>query len=148
MLTGCLPYTVEPFNITALHAKMLENKMNPIPDHLSESKGIATIMAWNETIITSLSLSLSLACKDLLKQLLKSNPTDRIQMPGIMSHPWMNEGHTLPFGPAPFPNKLQGTDVDADIMQHMVYVLKVRTGINNLMIYVITVLSFSLAQGY
>lgn len=35
MLTGCLPYTVEPFNITALHAKMLENKMNPIPDHLS-----------------------------------------------------------------------------------------------------------------
>lgn len=35
MLTGCLPYTVEPFNITALHAKMLENKMNPIPDSLS-----------------------------------------------------------------------------------------------------------------
>ena len=35
MLTGYLPYTVEPFNITALHAKMLENKMNPIPDHLS-----------------------------------------------------------------------------------------------------------------
>ena len=38
MLTGCLPYTVEPFNITALHAKMLENKMNPIPDHLSASE--------------------------------------------------------------------------------------------------------------
>ena len=38
MLTGCLPYTVEPFNITALHAKMLENKMNPIPDNLSNSK--------------------------------------------------------------------------------------------------------------
>ena len=38
MLTGCLPYTVEPFNITALHAKMLENKMNPIPEHLSKSK--------------------------------------------------------------------------------------------------------------
>jgi len=37
MLTGCLPYTVEPFNITTLHAKMLENKMNPIPEHLSES---------------------------------------------------------------------------------------------------------------
>ena len=35
MLTGCLPYTVEPFNITALHAKMLENKMNPIPSSLS-----------------------------------------------------------------------------------------------------------------
>ena len=35
MLTGCLPYTVEPFNITALHAKMLENKMNPIPEELT-----------------------------------------------------------------------------------------------------------------
>lgn len=42
MLTGCLPYTVEPFNITALHAKMLENKMNPIPDHLSACKFIGT----------------------------------------------------------------------------------------------------------
>lgn len=38
MLTGCLPYTVEPFNITALHAKMLENKMNPIPSTLSKGK--------------------------------------------------------------------------------------------------------------
>lgn len=36
MLTGQLPYTVEPFNITALHAKMLENRMNPIPENLSE----------------------------------------------------------------------------------------------------------------
>ena len=38
MLTGALPYTVEPFNITALHAKMLQNKMNPIPAHLSDSE--------------------------------------------------------------------------------------------------------------
>ena len=38
MLTGRLPFTVEPFNIAALHAKMLENKMEPIPDHLSSSK--------------------------------------------------------------------------------------------------------------
>ena len=39
MLTGCLPYTVEPFNITALHAKMLDNKMNDIPDRLSPGMG-------------------------------------------------------------------------------------------------------------
>lgn len=38
MLTGCLPYTVDPFNITALHAKMLENKMNPIPSNLSPGR--------------------------------------------------------------------------------------------------------------
>ena len=35
MLTGSLPFTVEPFNISVLHAKMLDNKMNPIPDHIS-----------------------------------------------------------------------------------------------------------------
>lgn len=40
MLTGCLPFTVEPFNITTLHAKMLQNKMNPIPDHISPSKSM------------------------------------------------------------------------------------------------------------
>jgi Neu-associated kinase len=38
MLTGCLPFTVEPFNITALHAKMLQNKMNPIPNHISKGQ--------------------------------------------------------------------------------------------------------------
>ena len=38
MLTGFLPYTVDPFNITALHAKMLENKMNPIPTTLTPGR--------------------------------------------------------------------------------------------------------------
>jgi hypothetical protein len=37
MLTGSLPFTVEPFNISVLHAKMLDNKMNPIPERLSAS---------------------------------------------------------------------------------------------------------------
>lgn len=41
MLTGCLPFTVEPFNITALHAKMLQNKINPIPDHLSHGEFVS-----------------------------------------------------------------------------------------------------------
>ncbi len=68
-------------------------------------------------------------CKDLLKQLLRSNPDERMKMPGIMSHPWMNEGHTLPFGPAVavFPNKIQLADINTDILQHMVHVLKVNT---------------------
>ncbi len=38
MLVGDLPFKVEPFNITALHAKMLQNKMNPIPDWVSDSE--------------------------------------------------------------------------------------------------------------
>ena len=38
MLTGNLPFTVEPFNIKALHNKMLKAEMNPIPDHLSDGR--------------------------------------------------------------------------------------------------------------
>ena len=64
-------------------------------------------------------------CKDLLKQLLRSNPDERVKMPDIMRHSWMNEGHTLPFGPARFPNKLEPSDVNTDILQHMVHHLKV-----------------------
>ena len=35
MLVGSLPFTVEPFNIKALHKKMLNGEINPIPAHLS-----------------------------------------------------------------------------------------------------------------
>lgn len=40
MLTGNLPFTVEPFNIKSLYNKMMKNEMNPIPEHLSKSKFI------------------------------------------------------------------------------------------------------------
>lgn len=38
MLTGNLPFTVEPFTIKALHNKMLNGDMNPMPENLSKSK--------------------------------------------------------------------------------------------------------------
>lgn len=41
MLTGNLPFTVEPFTIRALHSKMIKGEMNPIPDHMSKGKQIA-----------------------------------------------------------------------------------------------------------
>jgi hypothetical protein len=37
MLTGNLPFTVEPFNIKSLYNKMMKNEMNAIPEHLSKS---------------------------------------------------------------------------------------------------------------
>ena len=57
MLTGCLPYTVEPFNITTLHAKMLENKMNPIPDHLSASESTLRPTHQGATYTSTLGMS-------------------------------------------------------------------------------------------
>lgn len=38
MLTGNLPFTVEPFNIKALHTKMLHGDMNAIPETLSSGE--------------------------------------------------------------------------------------------------------------
>ncbi|KAF7246884.1 Hormonally up-regulated neu tumor-associated kinase [Varanus komodoensis] len=35
MLTGTLPFTVEPFNIKQLHLKMVNGEMNPIPPNIS-----------------------------------------------------------------------------------------------------------------
>ncbi|KAH0622120.1 hypothetical protein JD844_024138 [Phrynosoma platyrhinos] len=38
MLTGTLPFTVEPFNIKQLHLKMVNGEMNPIPPNVSTGK--------------------------------------------------------------------------------------------------------------
>ena len=47
-------------------------------------------------------------------------------MVAIMSHPWMvADGASLK--PHPFPNKLSANDVNEDIVEHMVHVLKVST---------------------
>lgn len=46
-------------------------------------------------------------------------------MAEIMEHPWMNEGHHLPFGPHPFPNKLRHHDICEEIVEHMVHTLNV-----------------------
>lgn len=35
MLTGTLPFTVEPFNIKQLHLKMINGEMNPLPPDVS-----------------------------------------------------------------------------------------------------------------
>lgn len=120
MLTGCLPYTVEPFNITALHAKMLENKMNPIPSTLSKGKCLQYSTTGGGYYIASDLIE----CSDLLQQLLTSDPALRIKMPELMAHTWMTEGNSA-LKPHPFPNKLCANDVNEDIVEHMVHVLKV-----------------------
>ena len=153
MLTGALPYTVEPFNITALHAKMLQNKMNPIPSHLTDSEccthahtlthcqhlvagvgpcRLGSMPPITHSIDTSLCLSIipltyfpPQGCRDLLTKMLVSNPEHRITMAEVFNHPWLNENHRLPFQPAPYPNRTTQADIDDDVIEHMVNTLKV-----------------------
>lgn len=40
MLTGTLPFTVEPFNIKQLHQKMLIGEISPIPSDISPGKAL------------------------------------------------------------------------------------------------------------
>ena len=72
------------------------------------------------SIHSFISIFLSLSdCKDLLKRLLTASPDSRITMPEIFKHPWLNEGRTLPFQPAPYPNTLTNSQIDSDIIDHM-----------------------------
>jgi Neu-associated kinase len=40
MLTGTLPFTVEPFSLRALHQKMVDKEMNPLPPSLSTGTNV------------------------------------------------------------------------------------------------------------
>jgi Neu-associated kinase len=95
MLTGNLPFTVEPFNIKSLYNKMMKNEMNPIPEHLSKSG------------------------EDLLRKLLNPDPLKRISLKEAMEHPWINEGYTSTLKPFPYPNKPTEDQVNPTILRYM-----------------------------
>ncbi|RNA12149.1 serine threonine- kinase MARK2-like isoform X1 [Brachionus plicatilis] len=95
MLTGNLPFTVEPFNIKSLYNKMMKNEMNPIPEHLSKSG------------------------EDLLKKLLNPDPIKRISLKEAMEHPWLNEGYANLLKPFPYPNKPTEDQVNPTILRYM-----------------------------
>ena len=56
MLTGFLPYMMEPFNVMEMYEKMMQRKMTPIPSFLSKE------------------------CRDLLVRLLEPVPEWRISL--------------------------------------------------------------------
>ncbi|CAL1539698.1 unnamed protein product [Lymnaea stagnalis] len=103
MLTGGLPFTVEPFNIKALYAKMRDRQMNPIPDDLSRD------------------------CRDLLKKFLNPDPTRRVTISEALCHPWLAQGNK-PIPRHPCPNKMRTSDLDTDILSHMSENLGFRMG--------------------
>ncbi|XP_059164644.1 serine/threonine-protein kinase MARK2-like [Physella acuta] len=103
MLTGGLPFTVEPFNIKALYAKMRDRQMNPVPDDLTRD------------------------CKDLLRKFLNPDPARRITITEALSHPWLATGNK-PLPRHPCPNKMRTSDLDADILSHMSENLGFRMG--------------------
>ncbi|XP_028840755.1 hormonally up-regulated neu tumor-associated kinase homolog [Denticeps clupeoides] len=93
MLTGTLPFTVEPFNLGVLHQKMVEKDMNPLPPNISSE------------------------ATSLLKSLLEPDPEMRPNIHQVMSEPWLQLGnpHTL----MPYLNRIHIEEINHDVLLHM-----------------------------
>ncbi|XP_076445732.1 uncharacterized protein LOC143283402 [Babylonia areolata] len=104
MLTGSLPFTVDPFNIRTLYKKMVSGQMNPLPPGLTPD------------------------AKDLLHKFLRADPQQRVTITEALRHPWVAEGRNKPMQRAPFPNKLKSNDLSTDILKHMSDTLDFRLG--------------------
>ena len=94
MLAGSLPYTVEPYDITALHAKILDGRINHIPDQITGS------------------------CKDLLMQFLTPDPAKRITLPEAIQHHWFKDLDAS-ISLVPYPSFMQFSDIEQSVVLHI-----------------------------
>ncbi|KAJ8412525.1 hypothetical protein AAFF_G00128610 [Aldrovandia affinis] len=93
MLTGTLPFTVEPFSLRALHQKMVDKEMNPLPAQLS------------------------LDAVSLVKNLMEPDPNKRPNIHQVMSDPWLNLGN--PQTGAPYLNRIHIEEINHMVLLHM-----------------------------
>ncbi|XP_060765664.1 hormonally up-regulated neu tumor-associated kinase homolog A [Neoarius graeffei] len=93
MLTGTLPFTVEPFNLKALHQRMVDKDMNPLPP------------------------SLSSAAVSLLKSLLEPDPAKRPNIHQVMGDSWLQLGN--PHTGIPYLNRIHIEEINHTVLLHM-----------------------------
>nr|XP_054752927.1 serine/threonine-protein kinase MARK2-like [Lytechinus pictus] len=95
MLTGELPFVVDPpNNMSKLHSRIMQGAT--IPDTLTKD------------------------CRDLLQRLLEPKELDRIKLPDIMRHPWMNRGYSRRLYPSRFEDSTPKPEVDQRIIKALV----------------------------
>ncbi|KAJ7418530.1 Hormonally up-regulated neu tumor-associated kinase [Willisornis vidua] len=96
MLTGTLPFTVEPFSLRALYQKMVDKEMNPFPTQLSS------------------------AAINFLRSLLEPDPAKRPNIQQALANRWLNENYP---GRAPpnvtYPNRIPPEDLSQSVLLHM-----------------------------
>ncbi|NWU21503.1 HUNK kinase, partial [Dyaphorophyia castanea] len=96
MLTGTLPFTVEPFSLRALYQKMVDKEMNPFPTQLSS------------------------AAITFLRSLLEPDPAKRPNIQQALANRWLNENYP---GRAPpnvtYPNRIHLEDLSQSVLLHM-----------------------------
>ncbi|XP_016085417.1 hormonally up-regulated neu tumor-associated kinase homolog A-like [Sinocyclocheilus grahami] len=96
MLTGTLPFTVEPFNIKQLHQKMVNGEISPIPSDISK------------------------AAVQFVLSLLEPEPAKRPTVKTAMEDKWLNEGYAKrPLHTVTHKNRLRPEDLNSAVLNYM-----------------------------
>ncbi|XP_034554785.1 hormonally up-regulated neu tumor-associated kinase [Notolabrus celidotus] len=96
MLTGTLPFTVEPFNIKQLHHKMVNGEISSIPSDVS--KGAAAFVL----------------------SLLEPDPDKRPSVRAAMEERWINEANAKkPLNTLSHKNRLCPEDLNSSVLSYM-----------------------------
>ncbi|XP_050171671.1 hormonally up-regulated neu tumor-associated kinase homolog A-like [Myiozetetes cayanensis] len=97
MLTGTLPFTVEPFNIKQLHQKMLIGEISPIPSDISPG------------------------AVHFMQSLLEPDPAKRPGVKEAIKDKWLNEGFSRKIlNTAPNANRLCPSDLNSVVLNYMI----------------------------
>ncbi|XP_034756494.1 hormonally up-regulated neu tumor-associated kinase homolog [Etheostoma cragini] len=96
MLTGTLPFTVEPFNIKHLHQKMVNGEISSIPGDISKG-AVAFVLS-----------------------LLEPDPAKRPSVNAAMEERWINEGYAKkPLHTLSHKNRLCPEDLNSSVLAYM-----------------------------
>ncbi|KAK7125646.1 hypothetical protein R3I93_021121 [Phoxinus phoxinus] len=93
MLTGTLPFTVEPFSLNGLHQRMVDRDMNPLPP------------------------SISSAAVNLLNRLFEPDPDMRPNIHQVMTDSWLQLGN--PHTGVPYLNRIHIEEINHTVLLHM-----------------------------
>ncbi|KAJ7417790.1 hormonally up-regulated neu tumor-associated kinase-like protein [Pitangus sulphuratus] len=97
MLTGTLPFTVEPFNIKQLHQKMLTGEISPIPSDISPG------------------------AVHFMQSLLEPDPARRPGVKEAIKDKWLNEDFSRKIlNTAPYANRLCPSDLNSVVLNYMI----------------------------
>ncbi|KAI1897645.1 hypothetical protein AGOR_G00085400 [Albula goreensis] len=96
MLTGTLPFTVEPFNIKQLHQKMVNGEISTIPTDISQ------------------------AAVQFVLSLLEPDPAKRPSIKAAMEEKWLNEGYIKrPLNSVFYKNRLRPDELNSAVLNYM-----------------------------
>ncbi|XP_051469640.1 hormonally up-regulated neu tumor-associated kinase-like [Apus apus] len=103
MLTGTLPFTVEPFNIKQLHQKMLIGEISPIPSDISPG------------------------AVHFMQSLLEPDPAKRPGVKEAIKDKWLNEGFTRKIvKSAAYENRLCPSELNPVVLNYMTEIMDFR----------------------